>query len=150
MRTFVWQGLDEPRMEIVRMESLDRARGTQIGLVYELRWELDGSELMVDVGAGWVRHALGDADFFDLQHSAYFNSLPVLRDRLLSSDATVRDYTMRFVTVPQLNSDRTSQRYHPRGDGVVGFSSGEYHADIEFDLDGFVVTYQDYIRRLHP
>lgn len=150
MRTFVWQGIDEPRMEIVRMESLDRAHGTMVGLVYELRWELDGSELIVDTGAGPVRHTLDGADFFDLQHSAYFNSLPVLRDGLLSNAATARDYTMRFVTVPELGSELTAQRYDPRGNGVVAFSSGEYHADIEFDPDGFVVDYRDYIRRLRP
>ncbi|MFE6861061.1 putative glycolipid-binding domain-containing protein [Nocardia sp. NPDC057668] len=150
MRTFVWQGIDEPRMEIVRVESPDRARGTLIGLVYELRWELDGSELIVDIGAGPVRHTLGEADFFDLQHSAYFNSLPVLHDHLLSNAAPPRDYTMRFVSVPRLSSELTAQRYEPRGDDVVGFASGDYHAEIEFDRDGFVVTYQDYIRRLHP
>lgn len=150
MRTFVWQGIDEPRMEIVRMRSLDQASGTQVGLVYEMRWQLDGSELVVDAGTGPVRHSLGEADFFDLQHSAYFNSLPVLRDRLLADGAVVRDYTMRFVTVPSLDSSLTAQRYLPRGNGVVGFSSGDFAADITFDSDGFVEIYQDYLRRLHP
>lgn len=45
IRTFLWRGLDAPRMEIVRAESLDRARGTQIGIAYELRWKLDGAVL---------------------------------------------------------------------------------------------------------
>ncbi|WP_327140488.1 putative glycolipid-binding domain-containing protein [Nocardia sp. NBC_01327] len=150
MRTFVWQGIDEPRMEIVQVESLDRARGTQIGLVYELRWQLDGSELIVDIGDGPVRHSLEGADFFDVQHAVFFNSLPVLRDGLLLPDATPRDYTMRYVDVPQLTSRLAAQRYQPRGKGVVGFSSGDYSADIEFDGDGFVTDYQDYVRRLHP
>ena len=41
IRTLLWRGLDAPRMEIVRVESLDRAYGTQIGIAYELRWALD-------------------------------------------------------------------------------------------------------------
>jgi len=32
-------------MEIVRVGSLDRAHGTQIGIAYELRWKLDGAAL---------------------------------------------------------------------------------------------------------
>ena len=32
-------------MEIVRVESLDRACGTQIGIAYELRWALGGPVL---------------------------------------------------------------------------------------------------------
>ncbi len=43
VRTLLWRGLDAPRMEIVRVESLDRANGTQIGIAYELRWRLDGA-----------------------------------------------------------------------------------------------------------
>jgi hypothetical protein len=51
-------------MEIVRVESLDRAHGTQIGIAYELRWKLDGTvlELVMDGGPG-TRVELGDADF---------------------------------------------------------------------------------------
>ena len=80
IRTLLWRGLDAPRMEIVRVESLDRANGTQIGISYELRWRLDGPvlELTMDGGPG-IRVELGDADFFDLLHSAFFNSLPVAR-----------------------------------------------------------------------
>jgi hypothetical protein len=50
VRTLLWRGLDEPRMEIVRVQSLDRAQGTQTGIAYELRWNLDGRvlELTVD------------------------------------------------------------------------------------------------------
>ena len=78
IRTLLWRGLDAPRMEIVRVESLDRARGTQIGIAYGLRWKLDGPvlELTLDGGPS-IRVELGDADFFDLHHSAFFNSLPV-------------------------------------------------------------------------
>ncbi|MCU1641266.1 MAG: hypothetical protein JWN03_1541 [Nocardia sp.] len=137
-------------MEIVQVESLDRARGTQIGLVYELRWELDGSELIVDIGDGAVHHRLDGADFFDLQHSVFFNSLPVLRHGLLLPDAAPHDYTMRYVSVPQLTARLAAQRYLPRGEGVVGYSSDDFSADIEFDQDGFATVYENYMRRLHP
>ncbi|GAB2708724.1 hypothetical protein GCM10027089_35070 [Nocardia thraciensis] len=137
-------------MEIVHVESLDRARGTQLGLVYELRWELDGSELTVDIGDGPVRHRLDGADYFDLQHSAFFNTLPVVRDRLLAEGAAPRDYTMQFVTVPELSAARSGQRYEPRGGRTVRFSSGEYQADIDVDDEGFVVLYHDYLGRLYP
>ncbi len=137
-------------MEIVQVEGLDRARGTQVGLVYELRWVLEGSELIVDIGAGPVRHGLGGADYFDLQHSAFFNTLPIVRDGLLSAGAGPRDYTMRFVSVPSLEATRTSQRYVPQGGRTVRFSSGDYESDIDVDDEGFVVLYHDYLARVHP
>ncbi|WP_433597599.1 putative glycolipid-binding domain-containing protein [Nocardia sp. CA-135953] len=149
MRTLMWEGIDEPRIEIVRVDSLDRARGTQLGLVYELRWELDGSELIVDIGDGPVRHRPDGADYFDLQHSAFFNTLPVVGDRLLDT-AEPRDYIMRFVSVPELTATLATQRYEPVGDRTVHFSSGDYEADIDFDDDSFVLLYHDYLRRLHP
>jgi hypothetical protein len=52
VRTLLWRGLDAPRMEIVHVESLDRARGTQIGIAYELRWNLDGAVLELAMGDG--------------------------------------------------------------------------------------------------
>lgn len=137
-------------MEIVRVESLDRADGTQIGVAYELRWRLDGPELTVDLGGGSVRHHLDGADYFDLQHSAYFNSLPAVRDELLGAAAAPRDYTMRFVAVPDLTATLTPQRYEPRGGGTVRFVSGDYRADIDFDDAGFVLLYEDYLRRVYP
>jgi hypothetical protein len=45
IRTLLWRGLDALRLEIVHVESLDRAHGTQIGIAYELRWKLDGTVL---------------------------------------------------------------------------------------------------------
>jgi uncharacterized protein len=149
IRTLVWRGLDEPRMEIVRAESLDRAHGTMIGIAYELRWKLDGAvlELTLDGGPG-VRVELGDADFFDLNHSAFFNSLPVARDGLLNEGAAAREYTMRFVRVPELTAQPVWQRYEPLGNRVVRYHSSGYQADITFDADGFVTSYQDYLERV--
>jgi len=135
-------------MEIARVESLDRARGTQLGLVYELRWELDGERLRVSVDDGGAREIeLGDADFFDLGYSPFFNSLPVARDGLLEG-GPARNYRMRFVDVPALGDRIVEQRYAPRGDRVVHYSSGSFAADIEFDEDGFVTLYHGFLERV--
>ena len=82
-------------MEIVRVTSLDHAHGTQIGIVYELRWQLEGPvlELTMDGGRA-IRVELGDADFVDLHHSAFCNSRPVARGGLLEQGATAREYNM--------------------------------------------------------
>ena len=148
MRTLVWRGLDEPRMEIVYAEDLGHAHGTQIGVSYELRWRLDGPVLDLDVAGGpSERVELGDADFFDLNHSAFFNSLPVCRDGLLAG-SPAREYTMRFVRVPGLAVEPSWQRYQPLGDRTVHYSSDGFEADISFDADGFVLLYQDYLERV--
>ncbi|HEY7324135.1 MAG TPA: putative glycolipid-binding domain-containing protein [Streptosporangiaceae bacterium] len=149
IRTLLWRGLDEPRMEIVRVEGLDRASGTQIGIAYELHWKLDGAALELSMDGGPVnRVELGDADFFDLHHSAFFNSLPVARDGLLDEGAAAREYTMRFVRVPELTAEPARQRYEPLGNGVVRYSTTGYEADITFDADGFVTLYKDYLERV--
>lgn len=149
VRTLLWRGLDAPRMEIVRVESLDRARGTQLGIAYELRWRLDGAvlELSLDGGTG-IRVELGGADFFDLNHSAFFNSLPVARDGLLEEGAAAREYTMRFVRVPELTAEPAWQRYEPLGNRMVRYHSAGYQADITYDADGFVTLYEDYLERV--
>jgi hypothetical protein len=152
VRRLVWRGLDEPRMEIAYVEpdwEGRRARGAQIGPDYELRYELDGHLLHVEVvGTGERRVELGDADCFDLASSPLFNSLPVLRDGLLET-GPARDYVMRWVDVPSLEVFRAEQRYEPRGDGVIRFSSGTFTADIEFDEDAFVVRYPGLAERVY-
>ena len=149
IRTMLWRGIDAPRMEIVHVESFDRARGTQIGIAYELHWKLDGPVLDLTMDGGPAAHVeLGDADFFDLQHSAFFNSLPVARDKLLADDAAPREYTMRFVRIPELTAEPAWQRYEPLGNRVVRYHSAGYQADISFDADGFVTLYQDYLERI--
>ena len=135
-------------MEIVHVESLDRAEGTQIGVTYELRWRLDGERLELVIVGGTRRVVeLGDADFFDVFASAFFNSLPVVREGLLEAGSP-RDYVMEFVEVPALTTRRSAQRYTPKGDRVVGYASGTYSADIEFDADGFVLHYDGFLERI--
>lgn len=148
MRSLVWRRLDEPGMEIAHVESLDRAFGTQIGAAYELRWSLEGARLALEiVGGEETTVELGDADFFDVFASPFFNSLPVVRDGLLDG-GPARTYSMQFVGVPELTVVRSEQRYEPHGNRVVGYSSGSFSADIEFDEEGFVTLYHGFLERV--
>ncbi len=148
MRQLVWRRVDAPGMEIAHVDTLDRAAGTQIGLSYELRWRLDGPLLELEVvGGERATVELGDADFFDVFASPFFNSLPVARDGLLDGGEP-RDYTMRFVRVPELEVVSSEQRYEPLGGALVRYSSGSFTADIEFDADGFVVDYHGFLERV--
>ena len=147
MRTVVWRGLAEPRMEIARVEIVGaelRARGTQIGVAYELRYELEPGRLRAEVVDG-PRADLGldGTDFFDLAFSPLLNSLPVLAGL---EQAT--DYVMSFVDVPSLDVSRAEQRYEPLGDGRVRFRSGSFVADVEFDADGLVTRYEGLAERV--
>src|SRR4030095_11212433 len=73
-RTLVWQGLELPLMEIAYAD-LDggtlRARGTQIGVEYELRYELEPGRLRAHVvDAPEIDIGLeDDAEFFDTRYS---------------------------------------------------------------------------------
>jgi hypothetical protein len=146
--TGVWRRIDEPGMEIAYIDSLDRARGTQLGVGYELRWQLDGTSLSAElVGRRSIEVELEDADFFDVFASPFFNSLPVARDALLDG-GSARDYTMKFLTVPALDVVSSRQRYEPRGDRVVRFSSGSFSADIRFGADDLVEVYDGFLERL--
>jgi hypothetical protein len=150
-RTLVWRGLDAPRMEIARVERTDdalRANGTQIGVAYELRYELEPQLLRLEVvGERKLDVELEGRDFFDLGYSPLFNSLPVLRDDLLAG-GRARDYLMRFVSVPELDVVDGEQRYEPLGSGRVRFRSGDFAADLDFDDDGFVVRYAGLAERI--
>lgn len=149
MRTFVWRRLDEIGMEVAHVESFSQADGVQIGRTYELRWWLDDVRLSLSLnGQQEVHEELGDeADFFDVFASPFFNSLPVIRDGLLTAGPP-RDYVMRFVSVPDLTVERSHQRYEPKGGGVVRYSSGTFAADIAFDGDGFVTRYEGFLERV--
>jgi hypothetical protein len=117
------------------------AIGTQLGAVYELRYRLESESLALDlVGQRTLELDLGDADFFDLGWSPLFNSLPVIRDRLLELGPR-REYVMCWVDVPTLNVVRSEQRYEPGGNGRVRFTAGSFAAEIQFDEDGFVLDY---------
>lgn len=146
-RTLVWRGIDEPRMEIARAEVEDgelRAEGTQIGVSYELRYELEPGRLRAEVAGGAsIDIGLEGSDFFDLGLSPLFNSLPVL-----AGLRETTDFVMSFVTVPSLEVSRSEQRYEPFGDRVIRYSSGSFVADLTFDDDGFVTYYEHLAERV--
>jgi hypothetical protein len=149
--TVTWRGLDEPRMELARVKlerTVMRASGTQIGVGYELHYELEPDVLRLElVGDRSVEVPLDGADFFDLGNSPLFNSLPVMRDGLLGG-ARSHDYSMRWVSVPELDVSEQRQRYQPLPDNVVRFSTGDFVADIRFGDDGLVDFYPGLAERL--
>jgi uncharacterized protein len=147
-RTLVWRGIDEPRMEIAYAEVVAgelSARGTQIGVAYELRYELEPERLRAEVVDGpSIDVGLESTDFFDLGFSPLFNSLPVL-----AGLEKTTDFVMTFVRVPSLEVARSDQRYEPVGDRVVRYRSDSFVADISFDEDGFVTHYEHLAERLN-
>jgi hypothetical protein len=110
--------------------------------------QLDGPRLDLEVvGERRVSAQLGEADYFDVFASPFFNSLPVVGDGLLGG-GQARDYVMQFVTVPELELVSSEQRYEPLGDRIVRYSSGSFTANIEFDVEGFVVDYEGFLERV--
>jgi hypothetical protein len=137
-------------MEVAHVELHGReltATGTQLGASYELRYRLQPDVLRVElVGHRSLDVPLDGADFFDLGWSPLFNSLPVVRDRLLEP-GPARDYVMRWVDVPSLEVSESKQRYEPLGDLLIRFRSDGFIADIQFDENAFVVDYPGIARR---
>jgi uncharacterized protein len=148
LRTLVWRGLDLPLMEIAYAEVSGKdlsARGTQVGVAYELRYELEPGRLRAEVvGGPSIDIGLDGTDFFDLGYSPLFNSLPVLAGL---DEAT--DFVMSFVAVPSLEVSRSEQRYEPLGERVIRYSSDSFVADITFDEDGFVTYYEKLAERVN-
>lgn len=146
-----WVGDGAARMEVARVERGGHrltASGTQLGVSYELRYALAETTLELElVGERSLELGLGGADFFDVGWSPLFNSLPVLRDELLSA-GPARSYTMRWVEIPSLEVSISEQTYEPLGDGRIRFTSGEFSADIQFDELGYVLHYPEVATRV--
>jgi len=147
----VWRGLDAPRLEIAHVERAGRelrAAGTQIGVAYELRYELEPGVLRLEVVGERTREVgLEGADFFDLAFSPLLNSLPVLRDGLLDG-GPARDYLMRWIDVPSLEVSESAQRYEPVAARTIRFSTGDFTALLEFGADELVERYEGLAERL--
>jgi uncharacterized protein len=142
--SLAWVGDGAARMEVAHVESSRphfRACGTQLGATYELRYRLGPDRLRLWlIGEREIEVGLDGADFFDLGWSPLFNSLPVIRDRLLVPGPS-REYLMRWIDVPSLEVRASKQRYQPLGDGVVRFQAEDFVSEIQFDDAGFVVRY---------
>ena len=134
-------------MEIARAEFDDgalSATGTMIGVSYELRYELEPGRLRALIVDGpEVDVGLEGTDYFDLNFSPLFNTLP-----LLDGLEEPTDFVMTFVRVPSLEVERSEQRYEPLGERLVRYSSGDFVAEIEFDEDWFVTRYQHLAERV--
>jgi uncharacterized protein len=93
--------------------------------------------------------ALAGAVDCDLGFSALFNSLPVLRERLLERGEPM-DFEMAWISVPDLAVNRAPQRYVPLSEERVQFisSGGAFRAEIHFDDEGLVTLYEDFLERV--
>jgi hypothetical protein len=160
-----WVGVEEPLFEVAFVDLEGgrlSARGTQLGAFYRLTYEIEtDSRFVTERFAADCETAdrskrielrrgieLSDDTLdVDLQFSPLFNSLPVLRDGLLSG-GEARLYTMAFVVVPDLSVAPSQQEYTPLEPGFVRFRSGTFTADIAFDPQGFVTDYPRLARRV--
>ena len=165
MKTLAWSGAPDPRFEIAFVELADGrlvGRGSQLGPTYRLTYEIETDSAFIterflgecetSVGSKRIELRRGielvdDTLDVDLGFSPLFNSLPVLRDRLLDGGSP-REYTMAFVAVPDLGVAPAQQEYIPIGPGIVRYRAGTFVADIEFDRDGLVIDYPGLARRV--
>jgi hypothetical protein len=152
-RSLLWKGVERnrPRLEIAHV-TVDGwqlcANGTQIGTTYELHYLLTPERLDLHVVGGAERSVdLDGADFFDLGFSPLFNSLPVLRDKLLEAQRA-HDYVMQWVLVPDLEVERSEQSYKPVGPNTLLFVAGVFSSSLTYDDDGFIVNYPGLARRV--
>jgi uncharacterized protein len=93
--------------------------------------------------------ALAGAVDCDLAYSALFNSLPVLRERLLEHRKPT-DFEMTWVSVPDLAVRRSPQRYVPLSNERVQFIAldSDFRANVHFGPDGLVTLYEDFLERI--
>jgi hypothetical protein len=182
-RLLIWQGEGVFRAESAQADLGPqglRARGVQVGVEpepYRLDYELETDERLVTrrvsltaEGDGWSRRlelrrdaagrwtpdipGLRGAEDCDLHHSPLFNTMPALRAGLLDH-ADAADFTMAFVSLPDLTVTPNDQRYeHVRrldgGGAVIRYSSGDFSSELTYDADGFVEDYPQLGTRVYP
>lgn len=93
----------------------------------------------------------------DIEGSPLTNTMPVLRHGLhrgLDPYGRTLDFTMVYVTVPQLTTRLVPQHYTPldrnRGETAVRYASGSFVAEVTFDSNGFVLNYPGVGHRMEP
>lgn len=84
---------------------------------------------------------LSDAHDVDLGGSPLFNTLPIRRLRLLAEPGGRHTVEVALVLVPSLEVIPATQTYRARGDGIVEFTSGSFHAELTVDERGYVRHY---------
>jgi hypothetical protein len=98
-----------------------------------------------------VTAALAGALDCDLGFSPLTNTMPILRTGAHRGTGAA-DFTMAWVSVPDLAVHASAQRYEhvraTRDGSVVRYSSRAFTADLELDADGFVVDYAGLARRV--
>lgn len=128
--------------------SLDLLRGDDGAWRAEARAEGE-ADLPAQPGAG--ADAL-DADTLDcdLAYSPLTNLMPIRRHRLDEQPGT-HDFTMAWVSVPDLAVHADAQRYEYVRPGVVRFSQPSgFEAELELDGDGLVLRYPRIAERVGP
>jgi hypothetical protein len=87
----------------------------------------------------------------DLAFSPLTNLMPVRRSAL-HERAGSEDFTMAWVSVPDLKVHASPQRYEHVRPGVVRFAEldGDFTAELELDDDGLVARYPRLAERVQP
>jgi hypothetical protein len=108
------------------------------------------------IGGSWDGELpeLSEARDIDIQNSPLTNTMPILRHGFQGQGSG--DFTMAFVTLPDLRVEASPQHYeHVRvteSGSVVRYISrdGDFTADLELDRDGLLVFYPRLARRVDP
>ncbi|WP_214367302.1 putative glycolipid-binding domain-containing protein [Pseudonocardia sp. H11422] len=109
---------------------------------------------LLDTGSGSDRSEFGGAVDVDLEYSPLFNTLPIRR---LGLHREVGDHVLPvvFVALPDLEVELVDQRYRTvstlddgLGEAVIGFSSGDFAAELAVDGDAVVSRYPGVAQRV--
>ncbi|MEU3932543.1 putative glycolipid-binding domain-containing protein [Streptomyces sp. NPDC029044] len=168
------QGLETAWVQLA--EAVLRARGRAVGTVPEPYWisyEVETAEgfvtrrltvtaeaeagtrtldLLHDGQGRWTANGEPLSDVAgaldcDLGLCPLTNTMPVLRHGLHQAPGE-REFLMAWVSVPDLVVRPSRQTYTHLGPGRVRYSSGDFHSDLEFDEEGYVVDYPQLATRL--
>jgi hypothetical protein len=113
-------------------------------------------ELVRSQGGRWTanREVVPDVDGAldcDLGLCPLTNTMPVRREGLLNG-GEAKDLVMAWVSVPELEVQRSEQRYEPVDDRHVRYVGRHrsFVGVLELDADGFVIRYPELAERVYP
>ena len=157
LKLYAWQGPDLFELAFVELgEDRLSARGTQLRSAYRLSYVVETSSMFVSELLRAEVETVHGIGTLDLRRGT-----KPLRDDVLDLDlvgfasvqlasgaarppargAATRATTRWRSCVPELSVERSAQRYVPLGRGAVRFRSGDFTADLQFDRDGFIISY---------